>query len=203
VARTRSGHDTGSITARSVDEVALIRHVISHYAPVLIASLSIRIRRADVQKIWMTSVENGPTLQSALDDWDRISPKPADLAEALEEGTARHIFRSIQPNAQVIRPLAQGSSVAPASVRQSDVAWSVFLALYCSSTPTSQHSRGSDSSGLLRLERSSLCCVHVGLTVSSRALGPARSGSHNPSGWSQPYVFMDARSASEGGPNVT
>jgi len=143
------------------------------------------------------------TVQSALDDWDRISPKLADLAEALEEGTARHIFRSIQPNAQVIRPLAQGSSVAPASVRQSDVAWSVFLALYCSSTLTSQHSRGSDSSGLLRLERSCLCCVHVGLTVSSRALGPARSGSHNPSGWSQPYVFMDARSASEGGPNVT
>jgi Fumarylacetoacetase N-terminal domain 2 len=75
------------------------------------------------------------TLQSALDDWDRISPKLADLAEALEEGTARHIFRSIQPNAQVIRPLAQRGSVAPASVRQSDVAWSVFLALYCSSTP--------------------------------------------------------------------
>jgi len=31
------------------------------------------------------------TLQSALDDWDRISPKLADLAEALEEGTAPHI----------------------------------------------------------------------------------------------------------------
>jgi len=59
--------------------------------------------------------------------------------------------------------LTQRGSVAPASVRQSDVAWSVFLALYCSSTPTSQHSRGSDSSGLLRLERSCLCCVHVGL----------------------------------------
>jgi hypothetical protein len=44
LARTRSGHDTGSITARSVDEVALIRHVISHYAPVLIASLSIHWR---------------------------------------------------------------------------------------------------------------------------------------------------------------
>src|ERR1700745_3159878 len=78
--------------------------------------------------------------------------------------------------------LTQWGSVAPASVRQSDVAWSVFFALYCSSTPTSQHSRGSDSSGLLRLERSCLCCVHVGLTVSSCALGPARSGSHNPSG---------------------
>jgi Homogentisate 1,2-dioxygenase C-terminal len=37
---------------------------------------------------------------------------------SVEEGTARHIFRSIQPNAQVVRPLAQGSSVAPASVRQ-------------------------------------------------------------------------------------
>src|SRR5260221_11738690 len=31
------------------------------------------------------------TLQSALEDWDRISPKLADLAEALEEGTAPHI----------------------------------------------------------------------------------------------------------------
>jgi hypothetical protein len=31
-------HDTGSTTARSVDEVALIRDTISHYAPVLIAS---------------------------------------------------------------------------------------------------------------------------------------------------------------------
>src|ERR1044071_8316464 len=36
-----NGHDTGSTTARSVDEVALIRDTISHYAPVLIASLSI------------------------------------------------------------------------------------------------------------------------------------------------------------------
>src|SRR6266545_3493402 len=33
-------HDTGSTTARSVDEVALIRDTISHYAPVLIAPLS-------------------------------------------------------------------------------------------------------------------------------------------------------------------
>jgi hypothetical protein len=29
-------HDTGSTTARSVDEVALIRNTISHYAPMLI-----------------------------------------------------------------------------------------------------------------------------------------------------------------------
>ena len=33
-----------------LDEVALIRDTISHYAPVLIAPLSIRIRRAGVQK---------------------------------------------------------------------------------------------------------------------------------------------------------
>jgi hypothetical protein len=38
--------DIGSTTARSVDEVALIRDAISHYAPVLIATLSIQIRRA-------------------------------------------------------------------------------------------------------------------------------------------------------------
>src|SRR5438128_9713569 len=43
-------HDTGSTTARSVDEVALIGDTISHYAPVLIAALSIGIRRAGVQK---------------------------------------------------------------------------------------------------------------------------------------------------------
>src|SRR5260370_10417333 len=42
------------------------------------------------------------TLQSALDDWDRISPKLADLAEALEEGTAPHI--SFDP-AQCASPL--------------------------------------------------------------------------------------------------
>ena len=35
-------HDTGSTTARSVDEVAPIRDTISHYAPVLIAPLSNR-----------------------------------------------------------------------------------------------------------------------------------------------------------------
>src|SRR6266436_713391 len=43
-------HDTGSTTARSVDELALIRDTIRHYAPVLIAPLSIQIRRAGVQK---------------------------------------------------------------------------------------------------------------------------------------------------------
>src|SRR3954452_10856543 len=43
-------HDTGSTTARSVDEVALIRDTINHYGPVFIAPLSIRIRRAGVQK---------------------------------------------------------------------------------------------------------------------------------------------------------
>jgi hypothetical protein len=43
-------HDTGSTTARSVDELALIRDIIRHYAPVLIAPLSIQIRHAGVQK---------------------------------------------------------------------------------------------------------------------------------------------------------
>ena len=37
-------HDTGSTTARSVDEVALIRDTVSHYAPVLIAQNSPRRR---------------------------------------------------------------------------------------------------------------------------------------------------------------
>jgi hypothetical protein len=38
-------HDTGSTTARSVDEVALIRDTISHYVPVLSAPLSNPSRR--------------------------------------------------------------------------------------------------------------------------------------------------------------
>jgi hypothetical protein len=37
-----------------MDEVALIRDTTSHYAPVLIAPLSIRIRRAGVQKSLMS-----------------------------------------------------------------------------------------------------------------------------------------------------
>src|SRR3954469_9223195 len=45
-----SRHDTGPTTARSVDEIALIRNTINHYGPVFIASLSIQIRRAGVQK---------------------------------------------------------------------------------------------------------------------------------------------------------
>ena len=48
--RTQNRHETGSTTARSVDEIALIRDTINHYGPVFIASLSIQIRRAGVQK---------------------------------------------------------------------------------------------------------------------------------------------------------
>ena len=47
---THPRHDAGSTTARSVDEIALIRDTINHYGPVFIASLSIQIRRAGVQK---------------------------------------------------------------------------------------------------------------------------------------------------------
>jgi hypothetical protein len=42
--------DTGSTTARSVDEIALIRDTINHYGPEFIAPLSIQICRAGVQK---------------------------------------------------------------------------------------------------------------------------------------------------------
>ena len=49
-------HDTGSTTARSVDEIALIRDTINHYGPVFIASLSIQIRRAGVQKKFQARV---------------------------------------------------------------------------------------------------------------------------------------------------
>src|SRR5512144_1075645 len=44
--------ELGSTTARSGDEVALIRDTINHYWPVFIAPLSIQIRRAGVQKKW-------------------------------------------------------------------------------------------------------------------------------------------------------
>src|SRR3954447_7562966 len=47
---TPNRHDTGSTTARSVDEIALILDTINHYGPVFIASLTIQIRRAGVQK---------------------------------------------------------------------------------------------------------------------------------------------------------
>ena len=50
VAQPSDRHDTWSTTARSGDEVVLIRDAVSHYAPVLIAPLSIQIRRAGVQK---------------------------------------------------------------------------------------------------------------------------------------------------------
>jgi hypothetical protein len=48
-------HDTGSTTARSVDEVALIRNTISHYAPMLIALLSIpRVPLRGMNFFWIT-----------------------------------------------------------------------------------------------------------------------------------------------------
>jgi ERF superfamily len=47
-------HDTGSTTARSVDEVALLRDTISQYAPVLIAPLS-KVRRAGVSGIFLVT----------------------------------------------------------------------------------------------------------------------------------------------------
>src|ERR1700730_13242294 len=44
-------HDTGSTSPRSVGEVALIRHTISHYSPVLIASCQINfLARASRKK---------------------------------------------------------------------------------------------------------------------------------------------------------
>src|ERR1700720_1147111 len=59
----------------------------------------------------------------------RVLPRVFGGEFGNDEDAVEHV--PIQPNAQVIRPLTQGSSVAPASARQSDVAWSVFLALYC------------------------------------------------------------------------
>jgi hypothetical protein len=53
-------HDTGSTTARSVDEVALIRNTISHYAPVLIALLSIpRVPLRGMNFFWLLTDAQG------------------------------------------------------------------------------------------------------------------------------------------------
>jgi hypothetical protein len=83
VARTRSGHDTGSITARSVDEVAPIRHVISHYAPVLIASLSIHWRSEKIAD-----------LESRKRCADNNRPLPS-LSQTVPNDIAANLFNSV------------------------------------------------------------------------------------------------------------
>src|SRR6266508_6480013 len=77
-------HDTGSTTARSVDEVALIRDTISHYAPVLIAPLSIQIRRAGVQKKgW------GRSCRGRKKDWWPADTAPDPRSRAFRCGGAK------------------------------------------------------------------------------------------------------------------
>jgi hypothetical protein len=73
-------HDKGSTTAPSVDEVALIRDTISPYAPVLIAPLSIRIRRASVQKIWSARQMGIARLVVGVFD-DEVAGGPVSLLE--------------------------------------------------------------------------------------------------------------------------
>jgi hypothetical protein len=84
-------HDTESITARSLDEVAPTRDTISHYAPVLIASLSIGIRRAGVQKkIWSARwhagcpMEKFARLQRIILDSGRTRPSCVSQAPQLK-----------------------------------------------------------------------------------------------------------------------
>src|SRR3979411_2593646 len=58
-------HDTGSTTARSVDEVALIRDTVSHCAPVLIAQNSSRRRP------WAGPIFFAASVSTALDTLQR------------------------------------------------------------------------------------------------------------------------------------
>ena len=69
------GHDTGSTTARSVDEIALIRDTISHCAPVLIAPLSIPIRHAGVQKKSAIAACSSETPMVGLRSSEKAPPK--------------------------------------------------------------------------------------------------------------------------------
>src|SRR5258707_15853258 len=71
--RTQSArHDTPSTTARSVDEVALIRDTISHYAPVLIAPLSNPSRRR-------VGNFSGPRESVALCEYPGLSFQPSPV----------------------------------------------------------------------------------------------------------------------------
>ena len=75
--------DTGSTTARSVDEIALIRDTINHYGPVFIAPLSIQICRAGVQKKFGGLLELAPLalmpsagLHSKKSNWQTVLGLP-------------------------------------------------------------------------------------------------------------------------------
>jgi hypothetical protein len=110
-------HDTGSTTARSVDELALIRDTIRHYAPVLIAPLSIQIRRAGVQKkfgipCWQSELSGtlalavkGNTAPAAASDLlaaylggdaaDRVSAGPVLSAGQVQRGSVSRLAAAI------------------------------------------------------------------------------------------------------------
>src|SRR5213594_4739810 len=100
-------HDTGSTTARSVDELALIRDTIRHYAPVLIAPLSIQIRRAGVQKKFVgphlgSETPAEPTIPRLFDGSVSAAPAlPTAKASALHEFRGsitrlRHLLLTLQ-----------------------------------------------------------------------------------------------------------
>jgi hypothetical protein len=65
-----------------VDEVALIRDTIGHYAPVLIAPLSIQIRRAGVQKkdAWGADADGKSEGSTALGSL--CKPLPSDQKQS-------------------------------------------------------------------------------------------------------------------------
>ena len=62
-------HDIGSTTARFGDEIALIRDTINHCGPVFIAPLSIRIRRAGVQKKFGGTATRRMGMQAFAKSW--------------------------------------------------------------------------------------------------------------------------------------
>jgi hypothetical protein len=62
-----------------VDEVALIQDTINHYAPVLIAPLSIQIRRAGVQKKFFASLGRAPAHHFVPSSLTSIRPAPVNV----------------------------------------------------------------------------------------------------------------------------
>jgi hypothetical protein len=92
-------HDTGSTAARSVDEVALIRNTISHYAPVLIAplpkSVALACREFFLQRS-QRALENSTAFEG-LDKRSIVTPR----ARSGSRAKSGH-----QPQTDLRRPLS-------------------------------------------------------------------------------------------------
>jgi hypothetical protein len=99
-------HDTGSISVRSVDEVALVRGTISHYAPVLIAQNSSRRRPEKIAR------EARPTFSPGL----VLKCKIIGVLEVVQTEGGKHAIRN-----RLVRP-AQGGRQKMTPLDASEVA---------------------------------------------------------------------------------